>query len=439
MVSEKQNKRVLIITYYWPPSGGAGVQRWLKFTKYLRQYGWEPVIYTPSNPEAPAEDNSLFKDIPEGIEILKTEIWEPYTYYKKFIGQKSHEKVNAGFLSENKKPGIAENISVWVRGNFFIPDARRFWIKPSVKFLKSYLKEHPVDAMISTGPPHSMHLIAAGVKNKINIPWLADFRDPWTQIDFFEQLKLTLIAKNIHKRQEEKVLRNADTVVTVSKNWAKDLQSIVPREIVTITNGFDPDDFKGFDIKIDKDFTLTHIGSLNKDRNPRFLWEVIKEICVENPDFSSKLKLQFIGKTDLQVFEFLEEQDLSKYAVKIPYMPHAEVLVKTASSAALLLLINNTPNSMGIIPGKVFEYIASGRPILCIAPPKGDSAEIVRTSGAGYVVDFNDKKNLKESILRLFNDFNSGTTKNTGSDHNKYSRKQLCGDIAEELNKLISK
>lgn len=435
----KQKRRVLIITYYWPPSGGAGVQRWLKFSKYLRGYGWEPVIYTPSNPEAPAEDHSLFTDIPEDLEVLKTEIWEPYTWYKKFIGQKSHEKVNAGFLSENKKPGLAEKTSVWIRGNFFIPDARKFWIKPSVRFLINYLKDHPVDAMISTGPPHSMHLIAEGIKQKINIPWLADFRDPWTQIDFFDQLKLTTVAKNIHKRQEKSVLQNADTVVTVSHNWAKDLKTIVPREIVTITNGFDPDDFKGFSVEIDKDFTLTHIGSLNKDRNPRFLWETIREICNENPAFASSLKLQFIGKTDFQVFEYLEELGLSKYAVKIAYMPHAEVLKKTASSAALLLLINNTPNSMGIIPGKVFEYIASQRPVLCIAPPEGDSAGIVRAAGAGYVVDFNDNTELKDSLIRLFTDFSSGKSFSGNSDYNKYSRKQLCSDIAAELNKLLLK
>src|SRR6056297_2681207 len=138
-------KRVLIITYYWPPSGGAGVQRWLKFVKYLRKFDWEPVVYTPENPEAPANDDSLAADIPEGIEVLKTKIWEPYRWYKRFIGQKPEEKINAGFLSEKEKPGLSEKVSVWIRGNLFIPDARKFWIKPSIKFLKSYLKDHPVD------------------------------------------------------------------------------------------------------------------------------------------------------------------------------------------------------------------------------------------------------------------------------------------------------
>ncbi|MBE9481851.1 MAG: glycosyl transferase family 1, partial [Bacteroidetes bacterium] len=173
-------KKVLIITYYWPPSGGAGVQRWLKFVKYLREFGWEPIVYTPENPEAPDIDNSLEKDIPDNLTVIKRKIWEPYTAYKKFIGQEKEQKINAGFLSENKKPKLSENISVWIRGNFFIPDARKFWIKPSVKFLTNYLKNNPVDAMISSGPPHSMHMIALGLKQRLGIPWLADFRDPWT-------------------------------------------------------------------------------------------------------------------------------------------------------------------------------------------------------------------------------------------------------------------
>jgi hypothetical protein len=197
-MSNPGTRKVLIITYYWPPSGGAGVQRWLKFSKYLRDYDWEPVIYTPENPEAPAIDNSLEKDIPMGIKVIKRPITEPYLAYKRFVGMKLDEKVNAGFLQEKEKPGLLEGIAVWLRGNLFIPDARRFWIRPSAKYLVNYLKAHPVDAIVSTGPPHSMHLIALQVYKKLNIPWLADFRDPWTGIDFYHQLKLTLLADRIH-------------------------------------------------------------------------------------------------------------------------------------------------------------------------------------------------------------------------------------------------
>jgi hypothetical protein len=222
-------KKVLIITYYWPPSGGAGVQRWLKFVKYLREFGWEPIVYTPENPEAPATDTSLLKDIPANITVIKQPIWEPYNLYKGFIGQKKEEKINAGFLSEKKKPGLAEKIAVWIRGNWFIPDARRFWIKPSVKFLSEHLRGNPVDVIVSTGPPHSMHLIALKLKKKLNIPWLADFRDPWTTIDFYDKLMLTKSSDKKHKGLELEVLKNADKVVTVSWNWSKDFKKILNR------------------------------------------------------------------------------------------------------------------------------------------------------------------------------------------------------------------
>ncbi len=219
-------KKVLIITYYWPPSGGAGVQRWLKFTKYLREYGWEPIIYTPENPESPNNDSSLEKDIPKNLTVLKTKIWEPYNFYKIFIGQKKDQKVNAAFLTESKKPKKFEKIAVWIRGNFFIPDARKFWVKPSIQYLTTYLKDNPVDAVISTGPPHSMHLIAQGLKKKLNIPWMADFRDPWTNIDFYSKLMLTSFADHKHKRLELGVLNDADVVTCVGQTWLDELEDL---------------------------------------------------------------------------------------------------------------------------------------------------------------------------------------------------------------------
>jgi len=429
-------KKVLIITYYWPPSGGAGVQRWLKFSKYLPEYGWEPIIYTPENPEAPAIDETLQSDVSAGLTILKTPIWEPYTFYKKLVGMKKGEKVNAGFLNERKKPGFAEKFSVWIRGNFFIPDARKFWIKPSVKFLIQYLKEHKVDAIISTGPPHSTHLIALGVKNKLNIPWLADFRDPWTGIDFYDQLRLSSFADKKHRKLEKTVLSKADRITTVSKNWSFDLNALCDRTIDVVTNGFDPADFTNITGKTDEQFTITHIGSLNKDRNPAFLWQTIRLICDENESFNKDLKIQFIGKTDFQVFEQLEKEGLSDRVEKIEYMPHKAVIEKASQSQVLLLLINNTPNMMGIIPGKIFEYLAAHRPVICIAPPDGDSASIIRDSKAGKVIDFGDTVALKTVILDIYKHYKSGNLSIESSSVNTYSRKELTGAITKILDEI---
>ncbi|MBK9488199.1 MAG: hypothetical protein IPO07_04910 [Haliscomenobacter sp.] len=197
-------KKFLLITYYWPPAGGGGVMRWVKMTKYIRQYGWEPVVYTPENGETAAFDESLAKEVAPALQVVKTPIWEPYQLYKQFLGRKKEEKIYSGFINEGKKESLAQKVSVFIRGNFFIPDARMFWIKPSIKYLTKYLKEHPVDAIVSTGPPHSMHLIAEGVHKATGIPWVADFRDPWTNIDFYKDLRLTSWADARHKALEQR-------------------------------------------------------------------------------------------------------------------------------------------------------------------------------------------------------------------------------------------
>lgn len=429
-------KRALIITYYWPPSGGAGVQRWLKFVKYMRDFGWEPVVYTPENPEYPAFDPSLVRDVPGGITVLRQPIWEPFDIYKKLVGMKKDDRLAAGFLSEKKKPSKIQNLMVWIRGNFFIPDARRFWVRPSVKFLSGWLKNNPVDAIISTGPPHSMHLIALKLKEKTKIPWLADFRDPWTGIDFYHELKLTAMADRKHHKLEKKVLTSADRVVTVSNNWANDLVRLGAPEVKVITNGFDPADFPfPVDQKPAK-FILTHIGSLNKDRNPEFLWQTIGQLVSESENLRNNLVIRFIGKTDYSAFESIERNGLSDYTERIDYMPHHQALGLSAQSAVLLLLINNTPNSMGIIPGKVFEYLATRRPLLCIGPVRGDSARLITETGAGFVVGFDDAEGLRQALLTLLDQYINDQS-NVTTEVNRYSRRELTGEIVRELDNLL--
>jgi glycosyltransferase involved in cell wall biosynthesis len=433
-------KKVLVITYYWPPSGGAGVQRWLKFTKYLRNYGWEPIIYTPENPEAPVIDLSLEKDIPDGLQVIKTRIWEPYSAYKRFVGRKKEDSIKGGFLSENKRPSLTEKISVWIRGNFFIPDARKFWIKPSVKFLVDYLKKNPVDAMVSTGPPHSLHRIALGIKKKLNIPWLADFRDPWTKIDFYDDLMLTSFAHRKHRRLEREVLNAADKVVTVSWDWAKDFENLCSRQVDVVTNGYDPEDFRNLPQKsANEKFLLCHIGSLNKDRNPKLLWKCLAQLVENDSGFGRDLRIRFIGQVDYKVFDDLIRFNLMNRTEKIEYLPHDETLRKAAESSVLLLLLNNTPNVNGIIPGKVFEYLALQRPILCIGPEGGDSARIIRDCKAGLIVGFEDVEGIKSSINNLYREFITGDAWKVSQQENfdHYSRKKLAGDIADLLYKIV--
>ncbi len=436
-------KKVLIITYYWPPSGGAGVQRWLKFTKYLRDYDWEPIIYTPENPESPNNDASLEKDLPKNLTVIKTKIWEPYNFYKVFIGQKRDQKVNAAFLTESKKPKKFEKIAVWIRGNFFIPDARKFWVKPSIQYLQNQLKNNPVDAVISTGPPHSMHLIALGLKRKLNIPWMADFRDPWTNIDFYSKLMLTSFADHKHKRLELEVLKEADIITCVGKTWLNELEELYKNggginsnKFRFISNGYDPDDYSDEKVEADKKFSIVYIGTLDKSRNPGILWKTLAEIVKKNPEFANDLQLKLVGKTDIAVTEDIENNGLKPYMEKIAYLTHAEVTQVQKKSQVLLLLINNTPNAMGITTGKLFEYFAAKRPILCIGPKGGDADLILKETKGGLISGYEDSQTLEANILYFYNKYKQGYLPCESVNIEKYSRKMLTGEVAEGLNEI---
>ena len=430
-------KKVLIITYYWIPSGGAGVQRWVKFAKYLRDFGWEPIIYTPENPEYPSIDKSFEKDIPNDIQVIKTPIWEPYNFYRKLSGKKN-EPINAGFISENKEQSWKDKLSIWIRGNFLIPDPRRFWIKPSVKFLNDYLKENPVDAIITTGPPHSMHFIGLGLKRNFpKQPWIADFRDPWTNIDFYKDLNLSYFSDKIHHQKEKKIIQHADCIVVVSNGMDEEYKLLQPKRIQTISNGFDESDVQSGEIKLDEKFSISHIGTLNATRNPRTLWKVLSQICNENQDFKADLQIQLVGKVDFSVLEGINRLNLMDNLSKIEYLSHNEAIAKQQSSQILLLLINQSANANGILTGKFYEYLAAKRPVLAIGPTDGDAALILNETGAGKIVNFSDYQNTKEVILDFYKQYKSGNLNISQTKSiERYSRKSLTGELAELLNTL---
>ena len=432
-------KKVLIITYYWVPSGGAGVQRWVKFAKYLRSFGWEPVVYTPQNPEYPALDHSLEKDVPPDMEVIKTPIWEPYNIYRNLMGKKN-EPINAGFISENKKSGWKEQFSIWIRGNFFIPDPRRFWVKPSVKFLKNYISENQIDAVVTTGPPQSMHLIGLGLKKFFPaLPWLADFRDPWTNIDFYDDLHLTEIADRIHHRLEKKVVTSADVVVVVSKSMKEEFLRLQPKRIEMIPNGFDEEDFLVSRPELDQKFTISHIGTLKAVCNPSKLWKVMEEIAMDDKGFKDDLRIQLIGKADFSVIEDIQLHNLNDNLVRIGYIPHYEAVKKEMSSQVLLLLISQTDKSKGIISGKFYEYLAACRPILGIGPTDGDVGELLRNTQAGIMIDYDDEKLMKETILQFYEQYKRNSLAATAHSIENFSRKNLTHDLAKLLDSLCKK
>jgi len=426
-------KRVLVITYYWPPSGGGGVQRWLKFVKYFRQFGLEPIVFTPENPERPSIDESLLKEIPEGIETISNTIWEPYLFYKKFTGRNKSDKIQTAFLNEKKtKSSILENISIWIRGNFFIPDARKFWIKPSVKILQEYLSNNKVDAIITTGPPHSAHMIGYDLKKKTGIPWVADFRDPWTNIDYYKDLKLGKRADNKHHQLEKLILTEASGVSVISPGMHREFKTIVDRDYHIIPNGYDEEDIKEQTNTHDNsEFVLSHIGSLTKTRTPNSLLKVLSELVAENPNFAKKLKIRNIGKLDINALESVRKFGLENYLDILDYLPHNEVIAEQSSATMLLLLVNDTPNAKLILTGKIFEYLASKRPIICIAPLDGDAAQVINETKSGSVFGFDETKRLKNYLIESFNDFESEALKSESSGIEKYSRLNLSKTMSD--------
>ena len=435
-------KRVLIITYYWPPSGGSGVQRWLKMSKYLPEYGWQPVIYTTENAEYPIIDHSLEKDVAPNIEVIRRPITEPYSAYKKFLGIKKEETVKMGFIQEKEKnKSWKSDLSLWVRGNFFIPDARCGWVKPSVRFLKEYLNEHPVDAIISTGPPHSMHLIALKLKEALGLPWIADFRDPWTEIDYYNDLHLTAWANRKHHRLEQEVLTKADKVVTVAPDGARRLGRLGNRNVRTIYNGFDRDDDAQTPVNLSEQFTITYLGVLSKIQNPSNLWQALAELIKEDSGFDESLRINMIGQIDSTVVSSINENGLTQHVAYSPYMPHNQVSAVHRSSTLLLLLLmpDSEPRAKGLLTGKLFEYMASGRPILCIGPEDGDAARILRETGAGQTISFEDKEKIKEALKNLYQRYLENTLEgNTNPKVENYSRQVMTQQYAALLNQAIN-
>jgi hypothetical protein len=429
-------KKVLIITYYWPPSGGSAVIRWVKFVKYLRQFNYEPVVYCPLNPQYPVIDNSFARDIPEDIIILKKKIWEPYRLFKWFTGRGKTENLLTGFTSETRKSKFKDDISNWIRSNIFIPDARKFWIKPSVRFLSGYLSKNPVEAVISTGPPHSMHLIGLGLKKRLNIKWIADFRDPWTSIDFYKALLLSNWADKKHHILEKEVLSQADLIIVVSETMKQEFAGSTSQSIIVIPNGFDEDITKDDRIETDRKFSLVYTGIMNQAREPKKLWSVLTELINENKKFAEDLELLFIGNIDYSIIDNITALRLDRFFRKIDFMAHDQVMQYQKKARILLLPLNDAPNARGIVTGKIFEYLAARRPIIAIGPVDGDAAAILNETRSGRIFDFNDSVNLKNHIMELYEKYRTGNLEVDSTHIEKFSRRNLTVELANVITNL---
>jgi glycosyltransferase involved in cell wall biosynthesis len=428
----KEPNKLLIITYYWPPAGGPGVQRWLKFVKYLPEFNIQPIVYIPENPTYPIVDNGLQSEVSDKAIILKNKIFEPYGLAS-FLGKNKTKKISSGIIPNQKKQSVLEKTLLWVRGNLFIPDARFLWVKPSVKYLSKYIQENNIDTIVTTGPPHSLHLIGLQLKKELNIKWFADFRDPWTTIGYHKALKLSSYAKKKHKALEKLVLTSADTIIVTSKTTKTEFQAITSKPIEVITNGYDEEKIERQ--TLDDKFTLAHIGSFLSERNPRILWQALQELVIENPDFKNDFRLKLIGATSQEVLDTIASFQLNEYIQNLGYVSHQQAVEHQRKSQVLLLIEINSTATKSIIPGKLFEYMVSERPIIAIGPEGSDFAEIITATNTGVFFTYDEKEKLKALLLKYYQEYQNQNLKVHAVGLQQYSRKSLTEQLVQILNR----
>lgn len=422
-------QKVLVITYYWPPAGGPGVQRWLKFTTYMHEFGLDPIVVVPKNTNYPIIDEVLTKEVHQELKIIELPIFEPYKIASLFAGKKS-KRISKGVIQKRMKQSLSERVLLWIRGNFFIPDARKFWVKPTVRFLEKYVAEHSIKKVITTGPPHSVHLIGLGLQKQTKVQWIADFRDPWTTIGYHNKLKLSASSKKKHQQLEKQVLQAADKLIVTSITTRKEFEQKTQKPIRCITNGFDG----GFVAKkLDSNFTISHIGTLLTDRNPNGLWQALQELVKENTAFAENLKIQLIGVVGEEVLASLREYNLEKYVDYLGYQPHEKILGYQFKSQVLLLAEIDSEKTKGIIPGKLFEYMMAKRPILALGPENWEAGTIVKATKSGSYLHTKDKSSIKAVVLSWFNQYQKGTLTSEPQGINKYHRRELTGNLVDYI------
>lgn len=425
-------KRVLIISYYWPPAGGISVLRSLKFAKYLHRMGWEVVIYAPENADYPIIDEGNAEDIPPNIEIIKGKIIEPFALFKKVSGRKTKDSSNPVY-QRDRKSSLIDRISIWIRANFFIPDARALWIKPSVKKLSTYLQVNPVDVLLTDGPPHTNTVIAARLSKKFNIPWLADFQDPWTQVDYYKMMKISGVADWIHRRMEQSVFQTAKRTTIVSPSWKKDLERIGAKNVSVVYWGYDEDDFKSIQPEPNPDvFTIIHAGTVGFDRLPGTFITQIDRLSKENT--TQNIEVHFYGPVDFELKEQVVKLGLDDVVLFKGNINRHMMLKKLMESNVQLLLLNKADNAMGRLPGKLYEYLRVKKPILGLGLPGSDAGSILQNTQTGKVVNYEDAEGIYDFLSQALQ-------KNKQSfapvNIEQFSSENQIGKISDLLKEII--
>lgn len=430
-------KRVLIITYHWPPSGGITVLRCLKIAKYLREFGWEPVIFTAKNASYQYLDYSNEQDIPEGIEIHRVPIFEPINLFKSLTGRKRSAPLQNITSNSEKAHSLLDKLGMWIRGNYFIPDARYRWIKPSVKYLNRYLESHPVDAIFTDGPPHTNTVIGMRLAQRFSIPWLADFQDPWTQVDYYKDLYIGNRADKKHKALEQEVFRTAKKITIASPTWKKDLENIGAKHVDVLFYGFDEADFTGYTPQETDKIVIFHGGLMGKDRLPSGFFKALKQLIQQDESVRNRFELRLAGEVDHSVKTAIEANGLESITTYLGMIKRQAVFQELSTASLLLLPVNKAKNADGRIPGKLFELMRSNKPILAYGSLHCDVEQVLFDSKRGKLLAYEDIENTKLILQDLLDGYTMSWF-DTRQDISNYSNYQLTKHVANLLHDITN-
>ena len=425
-------KRVLLISYYFPPSGGPGVQRILKFVRYLPQCGWLPTVLTvdPNYAAFPSIDDSLLEEIPSDVEVIRTRAWDPFSVYARIQGKRKDEVIKVGYIEG--KQGL-KNVARWLRGNIFLPDARVGWVPFGSRAARKLVQKQKFDAVISTGPPHSSHLIGMAAHKASGLPWVVDMRDPWVEIYYRDQMYEGAIAKRIQAHLERKVLSTASTVISVSRHLGVGFKRRVHMQhYETIPNGYDPADIPlgATPVKEGDTLVIGYVGTYSLRTHSEGFVAALQQLQLHVP-----VEVHLVGKVDSEALEAYRAKGIPVKGV--PYLSHGKAISYMQSVDILLLALPRAygDSAEGIVSGKAFEYISARRPILAIGPTEGDLADLLNQTQSGNIFDHDDR----EGILGFLNDhleFRGKPWKINDEALAEYERPRLASKLARLLDRL---
>ncbi|RLC53227.1 MAG: hypothetical protein DRH79_03930 [Candidatus Cloacimonadota bacterium] len=419
-------KKVLVIVYYWPPSGGAGVQRWLKFVKYLPQFDWQPTVITTSNGDYPAIDESLLKEVPEDIKVIRTKT----PTFGKWFSKAGEQSAPYGSLETSEEDSFFRRFAIWCRLNLTVPDARVVWNKYALQAAFEEMRKFKYDLIITSGPPHSTHLIGRKLKNIFNVKWLVDFRDPWTKIDYLEKVNRFALTKKIDEKLEQKIINQCDRIISINKSILKGLKAI--NKGIIIPNGFDPADFTEIEKKKTKKFQINYFGNITAERDPSIVLKAVNQIYSQFPD----IQINIWGNVSDEVKADLISLDENKFVKFHNYIPHDKMMRRMVNSSLLLLLINNVPNNLGILTGKIYEYLGAKVPVLGVGPIEGEAAKILNETRSGKMCDYSDQKAISEFISWQYSMWKKDEKPTASGEIDQYDRVHLTKNLAEVLESL---